>query len=72
MLTDSSFEIRFMASSGGQVFFEHTTGQEARVAAGAGGTNMGGEPRLLSAPGPTGPPSEQSIHQLGNGMALTM
>lgn len=36
------------------------------------GTNMGGEPRLLSAPGPTGPPSEQSIRQLGGGVTLTM
>lgn len=36
------------------------------------GTNMGYEPRLLSAPGPTGPPSDQSIRQLGNGATLTM
>ena len=36
------------------------------------GTNMGGEPRLLSAPGPTGPPSDQSIRQLGGGATLTM
>ncbi len=36
------------------------------------GTNMGGEPRLLSAPGPTGPPSDQSIRQLGGGVTLTM
>jgi poly-gamma-glutamate synthesis protein (capsule biosynthesis protein) len=36
------------------------------------GTNMGGEPRLLSAPGPTGPPSDQSIRQLGDGVTLTM
>jgi poly-gamma-glutamate synthesis protein (capsule biosynthesis protein) len=36
------------------------------------GTNVGGEPRLLSAPGPTGPPSDQSIRQLGGGVTLTM
>jgi poly-gamma-glutamate synthesis protein (capsule biosynthesis protein) len=36
------------------------------------GLNMGGEPRLLSAPGPSGPPSDQSIRQLGNGETLTM
>ncbi|HEY4302926.1 MAG TPA: CapA family protein [Gemmatimonadaceae bacterium] len=36
------------------------------------GTNVGGEPRLLSEPGPTGPPSDQSIRQLGNGVTLTM
>lgn len=36
------------------------------------GTNMGGEPRLLSAPGPTGSPSDQSIRQLGGGVTLTM
>jgi poly-gamma-glutamate synthesis protein (capsule biosynthesis protein) len=36
------------------------------------GTNVGGEPRLLSEPGPTGPPSNQSIRQLGNGVTLTM
>ena len=36
------------------------------------GTNVGGEPRLLSEPGPTGPPSEQSIRQLGGGTTLTM
>jgi poly-gamma-glutamate capsule biosynthesis protein CapA/YwtB (metallophosphatase superfamily) len=36
------------------------------------GTNVGGEPRMLSAPGPTGPPSDQSIRQLGGGVTLTM
>ena len=36
------------------------------------GTNIGGEPRLLSAPGPTGSPSDQSIRQLGGGVTLTM
>lgn len=36
------------------------------------GTNVGYEPRLLSAPGPSGPPSSQSIRQLGGGQTLTM
>jgi poly-gamma-glutamate capsule biosynthesis protein CapA/YwtB (metallophosphatase superfamily) len=36
------------------------------------GTNVGYESRMLSAPGPTGPPSDQSIRQLGNGVTLTM
>lgn len=36
------------------------------------GTNVGFEPRLLSAPGPSGPPSQQSIRQLGDGQTLTM
>lgn len=36
------------------------------------GTNMGGEPRLLAEPSPTGPPSDQSIRQLGGGATLTM
>jgi poly-gamma-glutamate synthesis protein (capsule biosynthesis protein) len=36
------------------------------------GLNTGGEPRLLSAPGPSGPPSDQSVRQLGNGETLTM
>ncbi|HEX4683774.1 MAG TPA: CapA family protein [Gemmatimonadaceae bacterium] len=36
------------------------------------GTSVGGEPRLLSEPGPSGPPSDQSIRRLGNGVTLTM
>ncbi len=36
------------------------------------GTNVGFESRLLSAPGPSGPPSDQSIRQLGGGVTLTM
>ena len=36
------------------------------------GTSVGGEPRMLSQPGPTGPPSDQSIRQLGGGVTLTM
>ena len=36
------------------------------------GTNMGGEPRLLSAPGPGGPPSAQSVRPAVAGGTLTM
>jgi poly-gamma-glutamate synthesis protein (capsule biosynthesis protein) len=36
------------------------------------GLNPGGEPRLVSMPGPSGPPSDQSIRQLANGETLTM
>jgi len=36
------------------------------------GTNMGGEPRLLSAPGPGGPPSAQSVRSAVAGGTLTM
>jgi poly-gamma-glutamate synthesis protein (capsule biosynthesis protein) len=36
------------------------------------GTNMGGEPRLLSAPGPSGPPSAQSVRPAVSGGTLTM
>ena len=36
------------------------------------GTNMGGEPRLLSAPGPGGPPSAQSVRPAVTGGTLTM
>jgi poly-gamma-glutamate synthesis protein (capsule biosynthesis protein) len=36
------------------------------------GLNMGGEPRLLSAPGPGGPPSAQSVRPAVAGGTLTM
>jgi poly-gamma-glutamate capsule biosynthesis protein CapA/YwtB (metallophosphatase superfamily) len=36
------------------------------------GLNMGGEPRLLSAPGPSGPPSAQSVRAAVAGGTLTM
>jgi poly-gamma-glutamate synthesis protein (capsule biosynthesis protein) len=36
------------------------------------GTNIGGEPRLLSAPGPRGPPSAQSVRPAVTGGTLTM
>jgi poly-gamma-glutamate synthesis protein (capsule biosynthesis protein) len=36
------------------------------------GLNMGYEPRMLSQPGPSGPPSDQSIRRLENGETLTM
>lgn len=36
------------------------------------GTNIGGEPRLLSAPGPGGPPSAQSVRPAVAGGTLTM
>jgi poly-gamma-glutamate capsule biosynthesis protein CapA/YwtB (metallophosphatase superfamily) len=36
------------------------------------GITMGGEPRLLSQPGYSGPPGDLSVRQLGNGETLTM
>jgi poly-gamma-glutamate synthesis protein (capsule biosynthesis protein) len=36
------------------------------------GTNIGGEPRLLSVPGPSGPPSDQSVRPAVAGGTLTM
>jgi poly-gamma-glutamate synthesis protein (capsule biosynthesis protein) len=36
------------------------------------GTNVGGEPRMLSAPGTTGSPSDPYTRQLGGGTTLTM
>jgi poly-gamma-glutamate synthesis protein (capsule biosynthesis protein) len=36
------------------------------------GLNMGGEPRMLSAPGPTGQPSDQSVRPAVAGGTLTM
>ena len=34
--------------------------------------NVGGEPRLLSVPRPTGSPGDQSVRQLSGGATLTM
>jgi len=36
------------------------------------GLNVGGEPRLLSVPRPTGSPGDQSVRQLSGGATLTM